>query len=125
MLEKDLVQRFRAGKKMEFVLECEKLQGVDLGRFLRENGISSPEIRAWREQMHEGLESGRLLERKEKKKYLDEIEALKEENRKLKVLNELQKKLQIGLDEIEADENKALELEKDSSKSLAKGSKKG
>lgn len=125
MSEKDLVQRFRAGKKMELVLECEKLQGVDLGRFLRENGISSPEIRAWREQMHEGLESGRLLDRKEKNKYLDEIAALKEENRKLKVLTELQKKLQIGLDEIEADENKAIELKNASSKSSKKGLKKG
>ena len=119
MSEKDLVQRFRDTQKMNFVVESWDLRGEDLGRFLRENGLSSIEIMTWRDQMGEGLEEGKPLDKSVKKSLENRIKLLEEENRQLRVLNELQKKAQ-KLIEV----HEAKSLEKRSGKTSSSSSKK-
>jgi transposase-like protein len=124
MSEKDLVQRFKLIEKMRLVAESWHLRGENLGSFLRRNGISSPELLAWRSQMKDGLEEGLPVVRSEKKRYEAKIKRLEEEVRQLRVLNDLQKKAQILLEQEEA-RNTAKSLEKKSSRSPKKGSAKG
>jgi hypothetical protein len=94
MSEKDMNQRFRVARKMELVSESWHLAGKELGRFLRENGICSVELKSWREQMSDGLKNGKPIIRNEKRILENRIEALEEELRQAKVVIELQKKVQ-------------------------------
>jgi transposase-like protein len=99
MPEKDLTQRFKLVHKMRLVAESWKLKDEKLGHFLRTNGISSPELMAWRDQMQEGLEEGIPLPRSEKRRYKAQIARLEEEVRQLRVVNEIQKKVQVLLEQ--------------------------
>jgi hypothetical protein len=107
MPEKDLIQRFTIGKKISLLVESWNLEGENLGRFLRKNGISSPEILAWQECMHEGFEEGKPMARNTKKALENRIKLLEEEVRQLSLLNEIQKKVQNVLTEHEEKNTKA------------------
>ena len=94
MPEKDLIQRFDTHQRMTMVADSWRLRGEDLGRFLRKNGISSPELESWRTQMKEGLDKGKPLARSYKRELEAKIERLKKELEKARAINELQKKAQ-------------------------------
>jgi transposase-like protein len=123
MSEKDLVQRFKLFQKMQLVASSWNLRDKNLGQFLRANGISSPELFAWREQMQEGLERGLPVIRSEKRRYKDEIAKLKEEVRQLRELNEIQKKVQVLYARNEA-KNTVKKLGRESVQSSKKASRK-
>jgi transposase-like protein len=99
MSEKDLNQRFKLVHKMRLVAQSWDLRDEELGRFLRSNGISSPELMAWRDQMQEGLEEGLPVPRSEKRRYKAQIARLEEEVRQLRAVNEIQKKVQVLLEQ--------------------------
>ena len=91
------------------------LKGEDLGRFLRENGISSVELESWRQQMQDGMDDNKPLEPSTKKRLEQRIRLLEEELKRAQGIIELQKKAQKILAEEEARKAVA-KLEKNSSK---------
>ena len=123
MSEKDISQRFRIAQKMQMVMSANRLKEEDLGRFLRKHGIRSAELNSWRSQMQGGLEDGRPVKRSTQKKFEEEIAQLQEENRKLRVINEFQKKMSALFEEAAAPKTKPQSKDK-RSKTSAKSLKK-
>lgn len=94
MPEKDLTQRFSTKRRVAMVVESWNLSGEDLGRFLRKHGISSAELLSWREQMCDGLEEDKPLNRQLRKSLEQRIALLEKELEKARLQIELQKKVQ-------------------------------
>ena len=114
MSEKDLNQRFKITEKMKFVAKSWNLKGEELGRFLRRNGIHLVELNSWREQMSDGLKSGKPIFRSEKKVLENKIRLLEGELEQAKAVIELQKKVQALFVEKE-DKNTATKTDSESS----------
>ena len=119
MPEKDLNQRFPTKKKMALVARSWGLKGRELGRFLRKNGISSPELMSWREQMKDGMDDGKPLSRSYRRELQQKIESLEKQLRQAHGIIELQKKVQ----EIRA-ESAAKRLQEKTAKKSSKKLKK-
>jgi hypothetical protein len=119
MPEKDLTQRFVTKQKMRFVAQSWSLKGEELGRFLRRNGISFPELLSWREQMKDGMDDGKPLSRSYRRELQMKIDSLEKQLRQAHGIIELQKKVQ----EIRT-EAAAKKLQKKSEKKFSKKLKK-
>ena len=91
---RELRLRFRTSQQMAMVAQSWGLAGEDLGRYLRKNGISSSELKSWREQMKDGMDDGRPMDRLAKKKLNRRIEELEKELNTANGIIELQKKAQ-------------------------------
>ncbi|MGZ3792891.1 MAG: transposase [Bdellovibrio sp.] len=122
MSEKELNQRFSKNVKLRMVAETFGLKGEELGRYLRRNGISSCELRDWREQMTDSLDEGRPVARSEKKSLNSKIKLLENEVANLqrelneaRLLLDIQKKVQVILED-EKEENTVKKHVKPSSK---------
>ncbi len=80
-------QDWTAEGKLDAVLEYEKLEGEERGRYLREKGLHSIHIQRWRDQIIEGLKALKSGKRDPRdKKKIRELE--KELDRKEKALAE-------------------------------------
>ncbi len=81
-------QDWTAEEKLEAVLEMEKLDEQDTGKYLREKGIHTIHVQRWKQEMLEGLKSnGKGLSKADPRgKRIKELE--KELNRKEKALAE-------------------------------------
>ena len=82
-------QDWAAEEKLEAVLEMEKLEEQDKGKYLREKGIHTIHVQKWMQEMLEGLKSnGKGLSKAAPQgKRIKELE--KELNRKEKALAEM------------------------------------
>jgi hypothetical protein len=96
-------------EKMRLVLEAARLQGEELGAFLRKEGVHEVELRDWQKAMLDGLSGGRPALRGTDAKVIKNLE--KELRRKDRALAEvaalvvLKKKAQaLGLLEAEDDD---------------------
>jgi len=119
MSEMNARVRFRTSQQMAMVAGSWGLKGEELGRFLRENGISSVELEGWKEQMKDGMDDGKPLDRQTKKTLLQRIALLEKELLRAQGMLVLQKKAQ----EIWA-EDEAIKTAAKAAKSLSKQSKK-
>ena len=108
----------QAKRLMRYVVEAWYLQGEELGRYLRSNGIRSEQLALWREQMKEGLEDNKLIACKTRRDYRRKIEKLEKELNEARVIIDIQKKFQKALEAEEENTKKASE------KKPLKGSKK-
>jgi hypothetical protein len=102
MSEMNSRQRFRTTQQMAMVAKSWDLKGEHLGRFLRENGISSVELESWRGQMKDGMDDGKPLDRGTRKRLEQRIQLLEAELKRALGIIELQKKAQKIWEEDEA-----------------------
>lgn len=79
-------QDWTAEEKLDAVLEYEKLEEEQKGKYLREKGLHSVHIQRWKSQIIEGLKSSRSGKKDPREKKIKELE--KELGRKEKALAE-------------------------------------
>ncbi len=84
-----------ADKKMNLMYKAWNLQGEELGKFLRENGIYSEDLRIWKDQMKDGLERQVKMTGSARREYRDQVKQLKEELAQANAVIEFQKKVLI------------------------------
>jgi hypothetical protein len=77
---------------MNFVGDSWRLKGEDLGRFMRNHGISCPELDSWKEQMKAGLDMNKPFGRSERAEYQLKIKQLEKKLQHAELLLEFQKK---------------------------------
>jgi len=79
-------QDWSAEEKLEAVLEYERLEEEEKGKYLREKGLHSVHIEGWKNQIIEGLKGSRSGKKDSRDKKIKELE--KELGRKEKALAE-------------------------------------
>ena len=79
-------QDWTAEEKLDAILEYEKLNEEERGKYLRERGLHSIHIERWKEAIVEGLKSSKLNKKDLREKRIKELE--KELRRKDKALAE-------------------------------------
>ena len=79
-------QDWTAEEKLNAILEYEKLNEEERGKYLRERGLHSIHIERWKEAIIEGLKSSKLNKKDSREKRIKELE--KELRRKDKALAE-------------------------------------
>ena len=79
-------QDWTAEEKLNAVLEYEKLEEEQRGKYLREKGLHSVHIERWKEELIEGLKSSKSAKKDPRDKRIKELE--RELRRKDKALAE-------------------------------------
>lgn len=89
----DFKIRKKTLSKFRLVLESEGLKGAEVGAFVRKNGIYLKDLIQWKEQMIEGLNMGKAVQRSTEKIYKDTIRKLERELQEARAVIEIQKKI--------------------------------
>ena len=80
---------------MKLVFEYESLKNQDeRGRFLREKGLHSTDLKTWKKEMSNGLESHQPISGETKRFFKSRIEKLESELDEAMIIIETQKKIQ-------------------------------
>lgn len=93
MSKKFLKQRWRTSEKLRFIAESWHLKDEALGRFLRQKGLHTHDLKTWKEQMAMGIDGDKPVYLEERRWYKAKIKKLEKELKEAQIIIELQKKV--------------------------------
>lgn len=115
MSNKFVKQRWKISQKLRFVAESWHLKGEVLGRYLRNKGIHSHDLKIWKEQMAMGIDSEKPVYSEERRHYKSKINRLEKELEEARAIIELQKKVKKLMSEGEEKKPKSESVKESSS----------